>query len=100
MPERQRKVVVLPAPLGPTRPITSPGLHFEGELVHRDELAVELGQSVDLDHKGWGQGQGLKRNPKPETHGGVRQTFIAAQTSRVLAVSKACGWLATVALPG
>ena len=42
-------VVVLPAPLGPRKPNTSPARDLEVDAAHRLDLAEGLLQVVDLD---------------------------------------------------
>ena len=49
IPARQRNVVVLPAPLGPTRPMTSPGCTEKRQFVHGDEFAIQLGKAFNLN---------------------------------------------------
>ena len=44
-------VVVLPAPLRPRKPMTSPRSIEKLEIVNRGELAVVLGQSFDFNHE-------------------------------------------------
>jgi hypothetical protein len=39
-----RMVVDLPAPLGPTKPVTRPGGDLEGHVVDGDPIAVVLGE--------------------------------------------------------
>ena len=43
-PASMRMVVVLPAPLGPRKPSTSPGLHLEAHIVDGGERLVALGE--------------------------------------------------------
>ena len=49
-PTMTRIVVVLPAPLGPRKPVTRARLADEGDVVDGGEAAVLLGESVDFDH--------------------------------------------------
>ena len=58
MPARQRNVVVLPAPFGPTRPDDFAGLDGKRKFVHGGELAVKFGETFDLNHA-WPSGCGL-----------------------------------------
>ena len=44
-----RTTVVLPAPLGPSRPTVSPALHLEVQVVDRGEVAVAVGQVAAVD---------------------------------------------------
>ena len=46
-----RKVLVFPAPFGPTRPKTSPGGTREREIVHGHEIAVVHAQPADVDRR-------------------------------------------------
>ncbi len=41
--------VDLPAPFGPSRPKTSPWLHFETQAVHGNKIAEPLRQIFDFD---------------------------------------------------
>ena len=43
-------VVVLPAPLGPMKPNTSPCVELEVEPVDGEQVAVFLGQIAGFDH--------------------------------------------------
>ena len=45
-----RIVVVLPAPLGPRKPKTSPLLHLERERMHGGEVAVGSRELLEFDH--------------------------------------------------
>ena len=49
-PASMRMVVVLPAPFGPRKPSTSPGLTVEADVVHGGERVVAFGQVFGLDH--------------------------------------------------
>ncbi len=49
-PTITRMVVVLPAPLGPRKPVTRAGLGGEGDIIDGREAAVGPGESVDFDH--------------------------------------------------
>ena len=59
-----RMVVVLPAPLGPSRPYTDPARHLERQVAHRDVLLVPLHDIANVDREvrhGWrkgGRGEG------------------------------------------
>ena len=55
MPQVMRKLVVLPAPLGPSRPTISPLLDAEIDAVDHAAAAVDLHQSLDFEHGrvGW-----------------------------------------------
>ena len=43
-------VVVLPAPLGPRKPRTSPWPTSQGKARHRSDAAKTLGQVFDFEH--------------------------------------------------
>ena len=45
-PQTQLNRVVLPAPLGPTRPTLSPGAHVEGDAVHGLDPAEGLADAA------------------------------------------------------
>ena len=49
-PVSMRIVVVLPAPLGPRKPTTSPRLDPERDIVDGDDVSVALGEMGGLDH--------------------------------------------------
>ena len=44
-----RMVVVLPEPLGPRKPHTSPSRHRDIDMIDRDLAAEALGQPVHID---------------------------------------------------
>ena len=50
-PSRISTVVVLPAPLGPSRPKTSPRADVEVDPVDGDQVAIALDQAADLDDR-------------------------------------------------
>ncbi len=43
-------MVVLPAPLGPMKPKTSPSAEFQRQIIHGPQRAVGFGQILGLDH--------------------------------------------------
>ena len=45
-PSSIRRVVVLPAPLGPRKPVTAPCAHVEAEVVDGDDVAEALGEAL------------------------------------------------------
>ena len=49
---RIRTAVVLPAPLGPSRPSTVPGRHGEVDAGERLDVAEALGEALDPDGGG------------------------------------------------
>jgi hypothetical protein len=49
-PQIIRRVVDLPAPLGPRKPVTVPGSQRKRHAVHRELGAVSLAQVGDFDH--------------------------------------------------
>ncbi len=51
-PSAMRSVVVLPAPLGPRKPYTSPRAHVQVDVVDRQDLVVALDQSPRPDRRG------------------------------------------------
>ena len=70
MPAMLRIVVVFPAPFGPTRPRTSPGLTREAEPLDCREVAVALLQPLDLDHSRPRRGRGCRKARPGETFDG------------------------------
>ena len=60
IPARQRSVVVLPAPFGPTRPSTCAGRDVEVEPVDGGDVPVRLDESLDADH-----GREFRLDPMP-----------------------------------
>ena len=48
-PTTMLKLVVLPAPFGPSSPTTSPGRDLEGDAVHHPAAAVALHEPVGLE---------------------------------------------------
>ena len=48
-PSRARRVVVLPAPLGPRNPVIGAGVDREGQVVDRGDASEALREPVDLD---------------------------------------------------
>ena len=46
----QRIVVVLPAPFGPRKPTSRPGRAVKLRAVEGDDVAVALGEVLDLEH--------------------------------------------------
>jgi hypothetical protein len=48
--DRMRMVVLLPAPLGPSRPTISPRSTLEGDIRHRGVSGVALGQFGNVNH--------------------------------------------------
>src|SRR5215472_10646455 len=49
-PSSIRSVVVLPAPLGPRKPVTRPGPTSKAQAVNGDDSPVPLSEVVDVDH--------------------------------------------------
>ena len=45
------RVVVLPAPFGPTMPVNQPAAHLEVDGVDRDRVVESLGQALDREHE-------------------------------------------------
>ena len=65
-PSSERSVVVLPEPLGPRKPVIGSALDCERQVVDGVDVAVVLGQVVDVD----------------EWHGGLfRQGISMSRTS-------------------
>ena len=75
-PRSMRIVVDFPAPLGPRNPVTAPGRTVEAEVVDRGDVAVALGQAVELDRchtstlgrRGW-RGVGREGSPRATSAG-------------------------------
>ena len=51
MPQVMRKLVVLPAPLGPSKPTISPRFDVEVDAVHDPAAAVDLDQPLHFQHR-------------------------------------------------
>src|ERR1035437_2713860 len=106
MPARQRRVVVLPAPLGPTRPITSPGWTSRSSSFTATNSPYSLVRVLT-----WiiGGGAETERNPKSEIGPEWRRRLgrslrgrLIAPGGRVKPAEVACGgglqrWLSEVA---
>ena len=73
-----RMVVDLPAPLGPRKPVTRPGLGGEGDVVDGGEAAVPLGEGIDGDH-----GPEPRREQGPATSGRVLDSPLTRPPRRL-----------------
>ena len=90
-PEIARSVVVLPAPLPPIRATVSPAAHLEGDVGHRDEIAVGRLDPLKPEERGHTRRRGRPRPPS----GDWRRRRAALPRSSRRRRSPRCGATAT-----
>ena len=79
-----RIVVVLPAPLGPSRPYTTPFGTCKREVLHRDVPGEALGDAVDCDDVRFGHGISSRARVWPKAaaaSGPLAVTIVPSSTT-------------------